>query len=61
MAQKQRSKGSGSIYRNSRGQWVAAIEAGWTEQGTRRRLTLKARTKARERLKLQFSVESRRK
>lgn len=52
MVQKQRSKGSGSIYQNSRGQWVAAIEAGWTERGTRRRLTIKARTKAevRERL-----------
>lgn len=52
MAQKQRSKGSGSIYQNSRGQWVATIEAGWTERGTRRRVTLKARTKVdvRERL-----------
>lgn len=61
MVQKQRSKGSGSIYQNSRGQWVAAIEAGWTERGTRRRLTLKARTKAevRERLAIaQRRIES---
>lgn len=36
----------GSVYVNSRGQWVAVIEAGWTARGTRRRLTLKARTKA---------------
>lgn len=43
---KQRGKGTGSIYRNSRGQWVASIEAGWTERGTRRRITLKARTEA---------------
>lgn len=43
---KQRSKGTGAVYQNSRGQWVAAIEAGWTECGTRRRLTLKARTEA---------------
>lgn len=52
MEHKQRSKGTGSIYQNSRGQWVASIEAGWTERGTRRRLTLKARTEAevRERL-----------
>lgn len=42
---KQRSKGSGSVYQNSRGQWVASIEAGWTERGTRRRITLKAHTK----------------
>ncbi|MCI1746859.1 MAG: site-specific integrase [Acidipropionibacterium sp.] len=41
---KQRSKGAGSVYQNSRGQWVASIEAGWTERGTRHRITLKART-----------------
>jgi integrase len=46
MARKQRSKGSGSIYQNARGQWVATIEAGWTERGTRRRHTLKARTES---------------
>ena len=44
MERKQRRKGTGSIYQNARGQWVAAIEAGWTERGTRRRLTLKAQT-----------------
>ncbi|MER8027055.1 hypothetical protein [Glutamicibacter protophormiae] len=44
MENKHRRKGSGSVYKNSRGQWVAAIEAGWTERGTRRRLTLKAQT-----------------
>ncbi|WOQ17832.1 site-specific integrase [Raineyella sp. W15-4] len=49
---KQRSKGTGSIYQNSRGQWVAAIEAGWTARGTRRRLTLKARTEAEVRARL---------
>lgn len=42
----QRAKGSGSIYKNSRGQWVASLEVGWTERGTRKRLTLKARTRA---------------
>lgn len=50
--QKHRSKGTGSIYRNSRGQWVAAIEAGWTARGTRRRLTLKAQTEAEVRARL---------
>lgn len=52
MEHRQRSKGTGSIYQNSRGQWVASIETGWTERGTRRRLTLKARTEddVRERL-----------
>lgn len=51
-ALKQRSKGTGSIYRNSRGQWVASIEAGWTERGTRRRITLKARTETQVRARL---------
>jgi integrase len=49
---KQRSKGTGSIYQNSRGQWVAAFETGWTAQGTRRRLTFKARTAAEVRARL---------
>lgn len=49
---KHRSKGTGSIYQNSRGQWVAAIEAGWTARGSRRRLTLKARTEAEVRARL---------
>lgn len=43
---KQRDKGTGSIYQNARGQWVAALEAGWSGRGTRRRITLKARTEA---------------
>ena len=49
---KQRGKGMGSLYQNSRGQWVAAVEAGWTAQGTRRRLTFKARTEAEVRARL---------
>ncbi|MCI1642208.1 MAG: site-specific integrase [Actinomyces sp.] len=49
---KQRSKGTGSVYQNSRGQWVASIETGWTERGTRRRITLKARTEAAVRVRL---------
>lgn len=52
MAHRQRIKGTGSIYQNSRGQWVASIEAGWTERGTRRRLTLKARTEREVRARL---------
>ncbi|SNU02227.1 Site-specific recombinase XerD [Ruaniaceae bacterium KH17] len=52
MGNKQRKKGSGSIYQNSRGQWVASLEAGWTERGTRHRLTLKASTEAGARARL---------
>ena len=52
MARKQRKKGTGSIYQNTRGQWVAALEAGWTVRGTRHRLTLKARTEKEVRARL---------
>jgi len=52
MARKQRRKGTGAIYQNTRGQWVAAIEVGWTERGTRRRLTLKAQTEKEVRARL---------
>ncbi|MBX3097312.1 MAG: site-specific integrase [Fimbriimonadaceae bacterium] len=52
MSKNQRRKGSGSIYKNSRGQWVATIEAGWTAHGTRHRLTLKARTESEVRTRL---------
>ncbi|QQT68044.1 site-specific integrase [Brevibacterium casei] len=52
MTRKQRKKGTGSIYQNARGQWVAAVEAGWTVRGTRHRLTLKARTEKEVRARL---------
>ncbi|WP_221437792.1 tyrosine-type recombinase/integrase [Schaalia hyovaginalis] len=47
-----RRKGTGSIYRNSRGQWVAAIDVGWSANGKRRRLTFKARTESEVRARL---------
>ncbi|WBT09185.1 site-specific integrase [Corynebacterium sp. SCR221107] len=49
---KQRAKGTGSIYQNTRGQWVAAMEVGWSVRGTRQRVTFKARTEAEVRAKL---------
>ncbi|WP_285728070.1 tyrosine-type recombinase/integrase [Psychromicrobium xiongbiense] len=49
---KQRRKGTGSVYQNSRGQWVASIETGWTAHGARRRITAKARTEAAVRTRL---------
>lgn len=52
VASRQRKKGTGSIYRNARGQWVAAVEAGWTVRGTRHRLTVKARTEKEARARL---------
>lgn len=41
-----RDKGTGSIYqRASDGKWVGTLEAGWTERGTRRRITVTRKTK----------------
>ncbi|WP_019148829.1 tyrosine-type recombinase/integrase [Timonella senegalensis] len=41
-----RSHGSGSVYqRESDGLWIGTLEAGWTTRGTRRRLTVSAKTK----------------
>lgn len=43
---KRRGTGEGSVFRDQRGRWVATVEAGWTEEGTRRRLRAVRRTKA---------------
>lgn len=45
--------GDGSIYQRADGRWVASIDTGWTERGTRRRKRLIAdtRTEARRRLR----------
>ena len=46
MAAKRRAYGEGSIYqRNSDGRWVATAEAGWTREGTRRRIIVTAKTR----------------
>lgn len=37
MGTKRRPHGTGSVYQDARGRWVAALDAGWTAQGTRRR------------------------
>jgi integrase len=41
---KRRDYGSGSVYQRKDGRWVGTIDAGWTERGTRRRVTVTART-----------------
>lgn len=41
-----RDYGSGSIYQRGDGLWIGALTAGWTERGTRRRVTVSAKTKA---------------
>lgn len=54
MAQrKRRQYDTGSVYkRASDGKWVATIEAGWTERGTRRRIVLTGKTETQVRAKL---------
>nr|WP_240161568.1 tyrosine-type recombinase/integrase [Flaviflexus equikiangi] len=39
-----RRKGSGSVYQVKDGRWRGTIEAGWTSKGTRRRITVSAKT-----------------
>lgn len=41
-----RPKGSGGISQRADGLWVARVDAGWTPQGTRRRLTVSSKSKA---------------
>jgi integrase len=42
-----RDHGSGSIYqRSSDGRWIGTFESGWTSKGTRRRITVSAKTQA---------------
>lgn len=46
MARARRDKGSGSLYYDAaRERWIGSLEAGWTSRGTRRRLTVSAKTK----------------
>ena len=51
---KRRPKGSGTLtYRASDGMWIGRVEAGWTPQGTRRRINVssKSKTEAQRKLK----------
>lgn len=42
-----RDYGSGSVYqRSSDGMWIGSVDVGWTERGTRRRVTVSAKTEA---------------
>lgn len=48
MAEKKRRQyGTGSVHqRKSDGRWIGVVEAGWTAAGTRRRITVSAKTEA---------------
>lgn len=41
-----RDHGTGSLYQRKDGIWVGAVDAGWTAKGTRRRITVSARSKS---------------
>lgn len=46
-ARKRRQYATGSVHHRARdGRWVGTIEAGWTTKGTRRRITVTARTES---------------
>ena len=48
-----RDKGAGSVYqRKSDGLWIGTFEAGWTAEGTRRRIQISAKTEAQAKIKL---------
>lgn len=47
-----RDYGSGSIYERKDGRFVGAYTVGWTERGTRRRVTVTAPTKAKAKVRL---------
>lgn len=52
-ARARRDPGMGSLYqRSSDGIWIGTIEAGWTETGARRRVTVSAKTEAAAKRKL---------
>lgn len=42
-----RPHGTGGLYQRADGMWIGTIEAGWTVRGTRRRLTVSAKTRKR--------------
>ena len=45
MADTRRPPGTGSVYQDNRGRWVAALDAGYTRAGTRRRIRRIAKSK----------------
>lgn len=51
-AKKRRQYGDGGLYQRGDGRWVGVIEAGWTREGTRRRITVTGKTEAIVRSKL---------
>src|SRR5574338_267685 len=46
MTPKRRPHGTGSLTQRKDGLWIARVDAGWTPQGTRRRLTASSKSKA---------------
>lgn len=47
-----RQYGSGSVFQRKDGRWIGRIEAGWTKDGTRRRVTVSASTEAKAKARL---------
>lgn len=49
---KRQEYGEGSFYQRADGMWIGSLQAGWTERGTRRRITVSSRDEATARRKL---------
>lgn len=52
-----RDYGTGSVYQRADGRWVGAISAGWTERGTRRRVSVTADTQAEAKRRLRKKIQ----
>ena len=48
--------GDGAFYQRSDGMWIGAVKGGWTERGTRRRITVSSRDKATAKRKLRDKI-----
>lgn len=51
-----RNYGSGSLYQRSDGMWIGTSEVGWTSKGTRRRITVSSKDKAKAKAKLRDKI-----
>lgn len=53
---KRRDYGSGSVYQRKDGRWVGTVDAGWTERGTRRRVSVTAETEPEAKRRLRAKI-----
>lgn len=54
--QTRREYGSGSVYQRKDGMWIGTYNAGWTSKGTRRRITVSAKSEAKCKARLREKI-----